>query len=83
MIEFLFEKFTFLSPQKNISCGYSKETSQRDCSFKHPKQMLKLMDKKLFTIYFMLEFLGFYFTLEFLGYVVKSQLECKYNSVSL
>ena len=45
--------------------------------------MLKLMDKKLFTIYFMLEFLGFYFTLEFLGYmyVVKSQLESKYNSV--
>ena len=37
--------------------------------------MLKLMDKILFTIYFMLEFLGFYFTLEFLGYVVKSQLE--------
>ena len=45
--------------------------------------MLKLMDKKLFTIYFMLEFLDFYFTLEFLGYVVKSQLESKYNSVPL
>ena len=82
-MNFLFEKLTFLSPKKNISCGYLKETSQRDGSFKHPKQMLKLMDKKLFTIYFMLEFLDFYFTLEFLGYVVKSQLESKYNSVPL
>ena len=24
--------------------------SQRDCSFEHPKQMLKLMDKKIFLI---------------------------------
>ena len=30
---------------QNIYCGYSKESTQ-----KHPKQMLKPMDKKIFTI---------------------------------
>ena len=34
----------------NICCGYSKELSQWDDSFENPKQMLKLMDKKKFTI---------------------------------
>ena len=35
---------------QNISCGFSKEPSQRDGSFEHPKHMLKLMGKKIFTI---------------------------------
>ena len=35
---------------KNICCGYSKEPSQWDDSFEHPKHMLKLMGKKIFTI---------------------------------
>ena len=33
---------------QNICCGYSKEPSQ--CSFEHPKRLLKLMGKKILTI---------------------------------
>ena len=32
-------------------CGYSKEPSQCDGSFKHTKHMLKLIGKKIFTIF--------------------------------
>ena len=32
-----------------ICCGYSKEPSQRDGSFEHPKHMFKLMGKKTIT----------------------------------
>ena len=35
---------------QNISCGYSKEPSQRDGSFEHPQLMFKLMGKKIITI---------------------------------
>ena len=31
---------------QNICCGYSKEQSQCDGSFEHPKHILKLMGKK-------------------------------------
>ena len=35
-------KETFLlSTQNNVCYGYSKEPSQRDLSFKHPKQVLE------------------------------------------
>ena len=40
--------FSFLN--QNICCGYSKEQSQRDGSFKHPKHMLNLLGKQIFTI---------------------------------
>ena len=33
-----------------MCCGHSKEPSQWDSSFEHPKHMLKLKGKKLFTI---------------------------------
>ena len=33
--------FIFLN--QNICCGYSKEPSQGDGSFEHPKRMFKLM----------------------------------------
>ena len=39
----------FLFLNQNIYCGYSKEQSQGNSSFEHPKHMLKLMDKKMFT----------------------------------
>ena len=42
--------FFFLFLDQNICCGYSKELSQLDSSFDHPKHMLKLMDKKIFII---------------------------------
>ena len=38
--------FSYFSA-KNICCGYSKEPSQQDGSFEHPKHMFKLMDKKI------------------------------------
>ena len=34
----------FLFLNQNICCGYSKEPSQRDGSYEHPKQMLKLIN---------------------------------------
>ena len=40
----------FLFLNRSICCGYSKEPPQRDGSFEHPKHMLKLMGKKIFTI---------------------------------
>ena len=38
-------KSFFLFLNQNICCGYSKEPSQWDGSFEHPKHMFKLMDK--------------------------------------
>ena len=35
---------------QNICCGYSKEPSPLDSSVEHPKHMLKLMGKKIWTI---------------------------------
>ena len=35
---------------QNICCGNSKEPSQRDGSFEYPKQIFKLMGKKIITI---------------------------------
>ena len=32
---------------QNICCGYSKEPSQLDGSFEHPKHMFKLLGKKI------------------------------------
>ena len=39
------EKLFFLYPIQNIHCGYSKEPSQWDGSFEHPKHMFKSMSK--------------------------------------
>ena len=44
------EKLIFLFLNQNICCGYSKDSSQWDGSFEHPKHMLKLIGKKIFTI---------------------------------
>ena len=41
----------FLFLNKNICCGYSKELSQWDGSFEHPKNVLKLMGKKYLQFY--------------------------------
>ena len=35
---------------QNICCGYSKELSQLDGSFKHPKHMFKLIGKRIIKI---------------------------------
>ena len=40
----------FLFLNQNICYGYLKEPSQRDGSVEHPKQMFKLMGKKIITI---------------------------------
>ena len=44
------EKIIFSFLNLNICCGYSKEPFQRDGSFEHPKHMLKLKGKKIFSI---------------------------------
>ena len=44
------EKLIFLFLNQNICCGYSKEPSHRGGSFEHPKHMLRLKGKKIFTI---------------------------------
>ena len=43
-------KLFFLFLNQNICCGYSKERSQWDGSFEHPKHMFKLMDKEINAI---------------------------------
>ena len=45
-----YSKIMFLFLNENICCGYSKEPAQWKVSFEHPKQMLKLMDMKIFSI---------------------------------
>ena len=42
------KKILFLN--QNICCWYSKESSQLNGSFGHPKHMLKIVGKKIFTI---------------------------------
>ena len=44
------QKIIFLFLNQNICYWYSKEPSRWDGSFKHPEQMIKLMDKKIITI---------------------------------
>ena len=44
------KKIIFVFLNLNICCGCSKEPSQWDGSFEHPKHMFKLMGKKIFTI---------------------------------
>ena len=43
-------KLFFLFLNQNICCGYSKEPSQWDGSFEHPKHMFKLMAKEINAI---------------------------------
>ena len=43
-------KLFFLFLSQNICCGYSKEPSQWDGSFEHPKHMFKLMGKDINAI---------------------------------
>ena len=43
-------KLFFLFLNQNICCGYSKEPSQWDGSFEHPKHMLEIIGKKIFAI---------------------------------
>ena len=49
------QKLIFLFLNQNICFGYSKEPSQWDGSFEHPKQMFKLIDKKILTFLLNLE----------------------------
>ena len=44
------QKGILLFLNQNLCCGDSKEQSQWDGSFEHSKQMLKLIDKNIFTI---------------------------------
>ena len=43
-------KLFFLLLNQNICCGYSKELSQWDGSFEHPKHMFQLMGKEINVI---------------------------------
>ena len=43
-------KIFVLFLNQNICCGYLQEPSQWDGCFEHPKHMLKIMCKKIFTI---------------------------------
>ena len=43
-------KLFFLFLNQNICCGYSKEPSQWDGSFEHPKHMFKLIGKEINAI---------------------------------
>ena len=43
-------KLFFLLLNKNICCGCSKEPSQWDGSFEHPRHMFKLMDREIIAI---------------------------------
>ena len=44
-------KIIFLFLNQSTCCGYAKEPLQYDGSFEHPNHMLKIMGKKIFTIY--------------------------------
>ena len=44
------KKIFFLFLYQSLCCGYLKEPSECDGSFEHPKHMLNLMGKEIFTI---------------------------------
>ena len=44
------KRLFFLFLNQNICCGYSEEPSPWDGSFEPPKQMLKMMGKKILII---------------------------------
>ena len=44
------KKLIFLFLNQSMCCGYSKEPSQWDGYFEHPKHMFNPMGKKIFTI---------------------------------
>ena len=44
------KKIISLYLNQNVCCEYSKQPSRWDGSFEHPKHMLKMMGKKIFTI---------------------------------
>ena len=50
LVESAYQKIVFSFLNQNIYCGHSKEPSQSDGSFEHPKHMLKGMGKEIFTI---------------------------------
>ena len=50
LVKSAYQKLICLFLNQNICYGYSKEPSQCEGSFDHPKHMLKLMGMKLFTI---------------------------------
>ena len=45
-----YNELSILFLKQNICCGYSKEPSQRDGSFEHPKLIFRLIDKQLKVI---------------------------------
>ena len=50
LVKSAYTKIIILFLNQSICCGYSKEPSQLDGSFEHPKYMLQLMGKKLLTM---------------------------------
>ena len=50
LVKSVYQKNNFLISLPKICCGYSKEPSQWDGSFEHPKHMLEIMGKKILTI---------------------------------
>ena len=54
-------KINFFFLNQNICCGYLKEPSLWHGSFEHPKQILQIMDQKIFTI--LLQFFSIYLDL--------------------
>ena len=50
LVKSVLQKLIFLFINQNLRSGYTKEPSQWDGSFEHPKYMLKLIGKKWFTI---------------------------------
>ena len=50
LVKSAYQKNYFLFLNQNICCGYSKEPSQWDGSFEHPKHMLQLTGKKILKI---------------------------------
>ena len=50
LVKSALQKNNFPISQSNICCGYSNEPSHLDGNFVHPKHMLKIIGKKIFTI---------------------------------
>ena len=68
--------FFLLFLNQNVCCGYSKEPSQLDDSFEHPKHMLRFLGKEIIAI------LGLHFLLNWTYVSRRARLKFKSRSSS-
>ena len=56
LVKSSYQKIIFSFLNQNIYCGYSKKPSHYNCSFEHPKHLLKLIGIKKYLQFYAQKF---------------------------